>query len=317
MVLTLKAKEGLEHDNPFQVGQSGLIGNPAAAKAMDDCDVLVLVGTDFPYRDWYPTGKTVIQLDARGEHIGRRTAVAHALVGDAGPTLAAPCSRCSTGARTAAHLDAARDGVRRSGTSGQQRAARPGPRRDAARPGPRAVLDNPDERIRPEARGRSRRPARRRPTRSSPPTPACRRSWLSRFVTMRGTRRLVGSYNLGSMANAMPQALGAQALDRTRQVVAFCGDGGLMMLLGDLRTAVTYRLPVDVRRLRQRPARHGQARAGAGRAAGVRHRARQPRPRRRRRGHGADEPPRSPSPTTSTRRSPGRCRPTARHCSTS
>ena len=68
--------------------------------------------------------------------------------------------------------------------------------------------------------------------------------WLSRFLTMTGTRRLVGSYNLGSMANAMPQALGAQALDRDRQVVAFCGDGGLTMLLGDLITAVTYDLPV-------------------------------------------------------------------------
>ena len=68
--------------------------------------------------------------------------------------------------------------------------------------------------------------------------------WLSRFVEMRGRRRLLGSFNLGSMANAMPQALGAAALDRSRQVIAFCGDGGLMMLLGDLRTAVTYRLPV-------------------------------------------------------------------------
>jgi pyruvate dehydrogenase (quinone) len=68
--------------------------------------------------------------------------------------------------------------------------------------------------------------------------------WLSRFVTMSGTRRLVGSYNLGSMANAMPLALGAQALDRGRQVVAFCGDGGLTMLLGDLITAVSHGLPV-------------------------------------------------------------------------
>lgn len=74
MVLTLKAKEGLEHDNPYEVGQSGLIGNPAAAHAMDSCDVLFMVGTDFPYRDWYPKGKTVIQLDARQAHIGRRVA---------------------------------------------------------------------------------------------------------------------------------------------------------------------------------------------------------------------------------------------------
>ena len=96
--------------------------------------------------------------------------------------------------------------------------------------------------------------------------------WLSRFVTMRGTRRLIGSYNLGSMANAMPQALGAQALDRSRQVVAFCGDGGLTMLLGDLITAVSARPARALRGLRQRAPRDGQARAGAGRAAGVRHR---------------------------------------------
>lgn len=70
--------------------------------------------------------------------------------------------------------------------------------------------------------------------------------WLSRFVEMRGTRRLLGSYNLGSMANAMPQALGAQHLDRDRQVVAFCGDGGLSMLLGDLMTLKTYQLPVKL-----------------------------------------------------------------------
>ena len=106
MVLTLKAKEGLEHDNRFQVGQSGLIGNPAAAQAMDDCDVLFLVGTDFPYRDWYPAGKTVVQLDARQAHIGRRTSVSHALVGDVGDTLRALLPRL--GARTdSGHLDAA------------------------------------------------------------------------------------------------------------------------------------------------------------------------------------------------------------------
>jgi pyruvate dehydrogenase (quinone) len=109
----------------------------------------------------------------------------------------------------------------------------------------RAVLDNPDERIRPEALAAA-------VDRLAPDTTiftsdtGMSTAWLARFVTMRGTRRLVGSYNLGSMANAMPMALGAQALDRTRPVVAFAGDGGLMMLLGDLRTAVTYRLPVVV-----------------------------------------------------------------------
>ena len=87
MVLTLKAKEGLEHDNPYQVGQSGLIGNPAAHLALHQADTLFLVGTDFPYRDWLPHDKKVVQLDTRPEHIGRRVSVAEPLVGDAKGTL--------------------------------------------------------------------------------------------------------------------------------------------------------------------------------------------------------------------------------------
>jgi len=242
MVLTLKAKEGLEHDNPFEVGQSGLIGNPAAAQAMDDCDVLVLVGTDFPYRDWYPTGKTVIQLDARGEHVGRRTPVQHALVGDAASTLDLLVPRLRR-REDRGHLERARTAY--ATWHGRQRSLLD-PDHDRTLLGrARAVLDNPDERIRPEAVAAA-------VDRLAPDTTiftsdtGMSTAWLARFVTMRGTRRLVGSYNLGSMANAMPMALGAQALDRTRPVVAFAGDGGLMMLLGDLRTAVTYRLPVVV-----------------------------------------------------------------------
>ena len=83
MVLTLKAKDGLEHDNPYQVGQSGLIGNPAAHLALHKADTLFLVGTDFPYRDWLPHDKKAVQLDSWPEHIGRRVTVATALVGEA------------------------------------------------------------------------------------------------------------------------------------------------------------------------------------------------------------------------------------------
>ncbi|WP_076262105.1 thiamine pyrophosphate-dependent enzyme [Intrasporangium flavum] len=242
MVLTLKAKEGLERDNPFEVGQSGLIGNPAAAKAMDACDVLLLVGTDFPYRDWYPTGKTVLQLDARGEHIGRRTSVDHALVGDARSTLRALLPLL-TRREDRRHLEAATDAYR---AWHDRQAALLDPDHDESLLGrARALLDNPDERIRPEAVAAA-------VDRHAPDTTVftsdtgMSTAWLARHVRMGGTRRLVGSYNLGSMANAMPMALGAQALDRSRPVCAFAGDGGLMMLLGDLRTAVTYRLPVRV-----------------------------------------------------------------------
>lgn len=240
MVLTLKAKEGLEEQNPYQVGQTGLIGNPAAAKALDEAEVLFLVGTDFPYRDWYPTGKTVIQLDMRAEHIGRRTQVAHSLVGHVQPTLAELLPLLNT-SREGKHLSA----MRKDYEHWMQRQMKiTDPQRDRGLIGKvRSLVDNPDELIRPEAVAAALDAQADQDAIFTSDT-GMSTVWLSRFITMSGTRRLLGSYNLGSMANAMPQALGAQALDRTRQVIANCGDGGLMMLLGDLRTAVTYNLPV-------------------------------------------------------------------------
>ncbi|WP_107658830.1 thiamine pyrophosphate-dependent enzyme [Nocardia suismassiliense] len=242
MVLTIKAKEGLEHDNPYAVGQTGLIGNPAANSALEDCDVLFMVGTDFPYRDWYPTGKTVIQLDARLDHIGRRTPVDVALVGHAGPTLRELLSKLDAKSSDK-HLKKAQTEYQRwSGL--QDRLAEP--KHDRKFLGRiRKHLDNPDQLIRPEAVAAAVNTHAADDAIFTSDT-GMSTVWLSRFLSLRGTRRLLGSYNFGSMANAMPQALGAQILDRERQVVAFCGDGGLMMLLGDLRTAVTYDLPVTL-----------------------------------------------------------------------
>jgi pyruvate dehydrogenase (quinone) len=240
VVLTLKAKEGLEVDNSFQVGQNGLIGNPAAAQAFDECDLLLLVGTDFPYRDTFPTGPQVIQIDARGEHIGRRTPVDIGLVGHVQPTLAAllPLLRAQ---HDSGHLDAVRDHYLRW-VERQQHLTDPDYERKPVGLLRRRV-DNPDHRIRPElvAAAVDRHAAADAIFTTDTGMATV---WLARFVTMSGTRRLLGSFNLGSMANAMPQALGAQALDRSRQVVGFCGDGGLTMLLGDLITAVSYQLPV-------------------------------------------------------------------------
>jgi pyruvate dehydrogenase (quinone) len=240
IVLTLKAKEGLERDNPFEVGQTGMIGNPAAHQALADADMLLMVGTDFPYRDWYPESKVVVQIDDRGEHLGRRTTVDVGVVGDAQLALAELLAAVAPKAdRTL--LDDARASYS-SWRDRQRRLADPAhDRRLAGRA--RAALDNPDHRIRPEALAAA---LDRHAAGDAIFTSDTGMStvWLARFVTLRGTRRLIGSYNLGSMANAMPQALGAQALDRGRQVIAFCGDGGLTMLLGDLLTAVAYRLPV-------------------------------------------------------------------------
>ncbi|MFI5972150.1 thiamine pyrophosphate-dependent enzyme [Streptomyces sp. NPDC051452] len=250
MVLTLKAKEGFEGDhNPFQVGQTGLIGNPAAASALQDADTLLLLGTDFPYRDWYPEGRTVIQVDTEAAHIGRRVPVEVGLVGDTGATVRDLLARLGAttdgpaGARDRSHLEKARDRFEQW-RAGQARLADPA--HDKGLIGRvRSALDNRAHDIRPEALAAVvDRLAEDDAVFTSDTGMAT--VWLSRFVEMRGGRRLIGSYNLGSMANAMPQALGAQGLDRERQVVAFCGDGGLSMLLGDLMTLKTSRLPVKL-----------------------------------------------------------------------
>jgi pyruvate dehydrogenase (quinone) len=242
MVLTLKAKEGFEHDNPYEVGQSGLIGNRATKLAFDGCETLVLLGTDFPYRNFLPSGKTVVQLDVRGAHIGRRTTVTHPLVGDARLGLLALLPMIEPRTDTG-HLERARSSY--LDWQGRQQALSD-PAYDGKPAGLlRRKVDNPEARIRPEVVAAA---VDRLAAADAIFTTDTGMStvWLSRFVRMSGGRRLIGSYNLGSMANALPQALGAQGLDRTRQVVAFCGDGGLSMLMGDLITAVSHDLPVKL-----------------------------------------------------------------------
>jgi pyruvate dehydrogenase (quinone) len=242
MVLTLKAKDGFDDDNPYEVGQSGLIGNHATAIAFEGCETLVLLGTDFPYSAFLPTGKTVVQLDVRGAHIGRRTPVDVPLVGDAQAGLQALLPMIEAQPDTA-HLEKCRSSYQRW----QRRQLELADPAYEGRPKGllRRKIDNPEHRIRPEVVAATvDRLAAADAVFTSDTGMAT--VWLSRLVRISGGRRLIGSYNLGSMANAMPQALGAQALDRHRQVVAFCGDGGLSMLLGDLITAVSHDLPVKL-----------------------------------------------------------------------
>ena len=186
MVLTLKAKDGFEEDNPFEIGQSGLLGNRATKVAFDDCDVLVMLGTDFPYRDFLPSGKTVVQLDLRGGHIGRRTAVDHALVGDTrlGLRELLPTARRE-----------ARPHPPRQGPRGVRRLARgPGPARrpEHERSGKgllRRKVDNPDGLVPPEVLAAAvDRHADGDAVFTSDTGMAT--VWLSRFVRMTGTRRL-------------------------------------------------------------------------------------------------------------------------------
>ncbi|KAJ1684124.1 hypothetical protein LUZ63_020693 [Rhynchospora breviuscula] len=242
MVLSLKAKEGFEEDNPYEVGQSGLIGNPATTEAFAACDVLLMLGTDFPYKEFLPKGKTVVQVDTRPSHVGRRTQVSHPVVGDTRLTLQALTPMVAK-KRSGKHLKAARAIYEEWGRL-QARLA--DPKHDKKLLGRlRSKADNPEHRIRPEVVAAAVERHADDDTVFITDT-GMSTVWLSRFVRMTGARRLLGSYNLGSMANAMPQGLGAQALDRRRQVVSFSGDGGLTMLMGDLITAVSHDLPVKI-----------------------------------------------------------------------
>lgn len=246
MVLTLKGKEFLEDENPWQLGQSGLIGNPAAIKAMEESDTIFMIGTDFPYREWIPSGKQMIQLDINASHIGRRAQIDVALVGDATESL-----RLLIGALRSAGVEKDEkdwaEGLRKRydrWLDGQKKLANP--HFDETLLGKlRSLGDNSSKRIRPEGVATALDEVCADDAIFTSDT-GMSTVWPSRLLPMRGTRRLIGSYNLGSMANALPMALGAQAEYPDRQVVAMAGDGGLMMLAGDLRTAVTYDLPITV-----------------------------------------------------------------------
>lgn len=166
MVLTLKAKDGLERDNPYELGQTGMIGNPAARRALEASELLLMVGTDFPYVDWYPKDKVVVQIDMRGEHIGRRTRVEAGVIGDAKLALAGLLDRVSVKADRSV-LDEHRGEYLawRERPGVRHQAAQPRPRRGRAGHGPgRCPRYRPAGDRQRRARGARRtrpRPARR------------------------------------------------------------------------------------------------------------------------------------------------------------
>ena len=228
VVHALRGKEHVEWDNPFDVGMTGLIGFSSGYQAMRDCDTLVMLGTDFPYRNFYPTDAKVVQIDIRPEAIGKRTPVDLGLVADVKATLGALVPRLRRRddrrflERARAHYAAARTGL--------DELAHPkaGDRRIHAQHVTRLVSEL--------AEGDAVFTA-------DVGTPTV---WAARYLTMNGRRRLIGSFNHGSMANAMPQALGAQAACPGRQVIALSGDGGFTMLMGDILSLRQLKLPVKI-----------------------------------------------------------------------
>lgn len=243
MVVALQGKQGFDHDNTFAVGQSGLLGNPAAQQALDDADLLVMIGTDFPYREFLPAATTTIQIDRAAAHIGRRTSVDLGLVGHAKPTVAGLLELLPARREERGHLNSAAKHYEQ--WNAQQAKPADPEFEQTLRGRTLSKADNRSGRIRPEAVASA---VARHAARDAIFTTDTGMStvWLARFVRLTEDQRLLGSFNYGSMANAMPQAIGAQLLDRERQVIAFCGDGGLTMLLGDLLTAVDQELPLTL-----------------------------------------------------------------------
>ncbi len=225
IVHAMRGKEFVEYDNPFDVGMTGLIGFSSGYHAMKGCDALLMLGTDFPYQQFYPEAAEIIQIDVRGEQIGRRAPVDLALIGDVKSTLRALIPVLEDKAERK-HLDTALEHYRKA-RKGLDELASGTPGRTPIHP--QYVARMVDEAASQDA-----------VFTCDVGTPTI---WAARYLKMNGQRRLLGSFNHGSMANALPQAIGAQLAEPDRQVVALSGDGGLAMLMGDLLSLRQLDLP--------------------------------------------------------------------------
>ncbi len=224
---TSRAKDFLEHDNPFDVGMTGIFGSESGYHTLMSCDVLLLLGCDFAWRQYYPEKATILQVDLDGTHLGRRHPVDIGVVGDIGPTLDALLPRiaqrddedfledCLDHHRKAVAAQGKHATVGRSGAIHPQYLTE-------------TISRHADADAVFTADG------------GSPMV------WSLRHIASTGRNRTVVSLSHGTMANAMPQALGAKAAFAERQVIALSGDGGIAMLLGDLLTAVQEKLPIKV-----------------------------------------------------------------------
>jgi len=228
IVHALRGKEFIEYDNPYSVGMTGLLGFTSGYYAMEHCDLLLMLGTDFPYQQFFPAKAKVIQVDLRGEQIGRRTAVDLGLVGTVRDTLRGLLPLLEQQAN-GAHLEDAQVRYKEARKSLDKLASDEPDARPMHPQHVTAVLDRlaSEDAIFTCDVG----------------TPTV---WAARYLTMNGERRLLGSFNHGSMANALPQAIGAQVTFPGRQVISMSGDGGVAMLMGELLTLQQVKAPVKV-----------------------------------------------------------------------
>jgi len=228
IVHAMRGKEFIEYNNPFDVGMTGLLGFSSGYYAMMNCDLLLMIGTDFPYQQFFPRDATIVQIDIRGEQLGRRTKLDYGFVGDIKTTLEALLPRVRQNGE-GTHLKASLEHYHKA-RRGLDELAAPGSRGKQIHP--QHVVRTLDEHAADDAIFSC-----------DVGTPTI---WAARYLTMNGKRRLLGSFNHGSMANALPQAIGAQVSHPGRQVVALSGDGGLAMLMGDLLSLRQLKAPVKI-----------------------------------------------------------------------
>jgi pyruvate dehydrogenase (quinone) len=228
IVHALRGKEFIEYDNPYDVGMTGLLGFSSGYHAMMSCETLLMLGTDFPYQQFYPKDARILQIDIRGEQLGRRSHLDLGVVGGIAETLRVMLPGIEQ-KQDRRHLDAALDHYREGRKDLDDLAT--------GKPGqlpihPQFVARVLDELAAEDA-----------VFTADVGTPVI---WAARYLKMNGRRRLLGSFNHGSMANALPQAIGAQISHPGRQVITLSGDGGVSMLMGDLLSLRQLNLPVKI-----------------------------------------------------------------------
>jgi pyruvate dehydrogenase (quinone) len=228
IVHALRGKEFIEYDNPFDVGMTGLLGFSSGYQAMMNCDLLLMIGTDFPYQQFFPKDATIVQIDIRGEQLGRRTKLDYGFIGDTKTTLRALLPKLDQNADDK-HLKSSLEHYKKTRKDLDELATDGAGKKPIH---PQYVVRMLDELAAEDAIFSC-----------DVGTPTI---WAARYLTMNGHRRLLGSFNHGSMANALPQAIGAQVRHPGRQVISLSGDGGLAMLLGDLLSLRQLNAPVKI-----------------------------------------------------------------------
>lgn len=228
IVHAMRGKEHVEYDNPYDVGMTGLLGFTSGYRTMIDAEALLMIGTDLPYRQFYPEDVPVIQIDSRGEQIGKRVPVEVPLVGTAKDTIRELLPLLKP-AKSSRHLSKMLDHYKKTRSKLD----------DLARPsrGSRAIHPQYLTRVLDE---KASDDAVFIPDVGSPVV------YASRYINTTQDRRVIGSFAHGSMANALTMSLGAQVVSRDRQVIALAGDGGLGMMLGELLTVREHNLPVKI-----------------------------------------------------------------------